>query len=138
MVFMHSPCVNNVSKVAAVAVGLCWFGGFLWAAPPLFGWNRYALEGAGVSCSVVWERADANHSSYIFAIFVCCFIIPLTIIVFSYYGVYKTVSTALSVQATVCYDNPPPSSPSTPPPPPHPAPRPLFDVAGCKLLTLVA
>ncbi|XP_076469691.1 pinopsin-like [Babylonia areolata] len=78
-------------KVAFVAILACWLGGFLWAFLPLVGWNEYVLEGAGISCSVVWESTNASYTSYIITIFFTCLVIPLGFIIFSYYGVYMTI-----------------------------------------------
>ena len=89
--------------MAAAGIGVCWGVGFLWASLPLFGWNEYVLEGAGISCSVVWESSSPNHTSYVFTIFVFCFLIPLAIIVFSYQGVYGAVSIVLFVCGNCCY-----------------------------------
>ncbi|XP_070193483.1 pinopsin-like [Littorina saxatilis] len=77
--------------VAGLSIAACWIGGFMWAAFPLFGWNEYVLEGAGVSCSVVWETSNSNYTSYIFVIFVFCLVIPLAVMGFSYYGVFMTI-----------------------------------------------
>ncbi|XP_070193485.1 parapinopsin-like, partial [Littorina saxatilis] len=78
-------------KMACVSIALCWLGGFLWAAAPLFGWNEFRLEGAGVSCSVVWESTNPTYTSYIFVIFTFCLVIPLALMVFSYYHVFMTI-----------------------------------------------
>ncbi|KAK7496631.1 hypothetical protein BaRGS_00012038 [Batillaria attramentaria] len=78
-------------RVAGIAVGGCWAGGAVWSVMPLLGWNEYVMEGAGLSCSVVWESRDPVYSSYIFTIFVFCLCLPLTVMVFSYYNVFMTI-----------------------------------------------
>ncbi|KAL8561006.1 hypothetical protein ACOMHN_050086 [Nucella lapillus] len=93
---LEGPCITH--KVAGAGIGACCFGGLLWASLPLVGWNRYVLEGGGISCSVDWENAHhphhhALHSSYIFTIFVFAFLLPLGVMAFSYYHVYMTVRT---------------------------------------------
>ncbi|BFZ08710.1 hypothetical protein BsWGS_11749 [Bradybaena similaris] len=77
--------------VAFVSCGLCYFLGFLWAIFPAFGWNEFDLEGAGISCSVVWETDDPLYTSYIYAIFVFCLVLPLGIMFYSYWGVLSTL-----------------------------------------------
>nr|BDI63178.1 xenopsin 2 [Peronia verruculata] len=77
--------------VALVSCSGCYFLGFLWAILPAFGWNEYQLEGAGISCSVVWESSDPVYMSYIFTIFVFCLIIPLGVMFYSYWGVLGTL-----------------------------------------------
>ncbi|XP_055882539.1 visual pigment-like receptor peropsin isoform X1 [Biomphalaria glabrata] len=78
-------------SIAYVSCAGCYFLGFIWAIPPAFGWNEFGLEGAGISCSVVWENPDPLYMSYIWAIFFFCFIIPLGIMVYSYWGVLATL-----------------------------------------------
>ena len=71
---------------------LCYAAGFLWAVLPAFGWNEYRLEGAGVSCSVNWADQSVVFASYIYTIFVACFLIPACGMIYSYLGIVKTVS----------------------------------------------
>ncbi|GFO42776.1 melanopsin [Plakobranchus ocellatus] len=70
---------------------LCYGGGLLWSIFPLLGWNEYALEGAGISSSVVWESTDPAFTSYIYAIFFFCLVLPLSVMLYSYYGVLATL-----------------------------------------------
>ncbi|ESO95853.1 hypothetical protein LOTGIDRAFT_64356, partial [Lottia gigantea] len=78
-------------RVATIAVLACYAGGFFWAFVPLVGWNEYTLEGAKISCSVVWESSNPVYTSYIFTIFITCLVIPLAVMFFSYFNVYMTV-----------------------------------------------
>lgn len=57
--------------------------------PPLFGWGSYGPEGGNLSCSVSWEIHDSttHNDSYIAFIFVFGLIIPLIIILSSYFGI---------------------------------------------------
>ncbi|XP_059157588.1 pinopsin-like [Physella acuta] len=77
--------------LAYISCAGCYFLGFVWAIPPAFGWNEFDLEGAGISCSVVWENPDPVYTSYIWAIFFACFVIPLGIMIYSYWGVLATL-----------------------------------------------
>ncbi|XP_050391022.1 parapinopsin [Patella vulgata] len=78
-------------RIAGISVGICWFLGFLWSALPAVGWNRYALEGAEISCSVVWQSDNPSDMSYIFVIFFACLVVPLGVMFFSYFNVYMTI-----------------------------------------------
>ncbi|XP_025107397.1 visual pigment-like receptor peropsin isoform X2 [Pomacea canaliculata] len=78
-------------RVAGGSIALCWLGGFLWAALPLVGWNEYRLEGGGISCSVVWESTSTLYTSYIWAIFFFCFLLPVGVMFFSYYHIFMTI-----------------------------------------------
>ena len=81
-----------VSQMVWCGILVCWLCGMVWAAFPLMGWNTYVLEGGGVSCGIVWESVNTNYSSYVFAIFVFSFIVPLAIMLFSYIGIMRSVS----------------------------------------------
>ena len=81
-----------ICQVAGAAVLGCWAWGFLWAVLPVLGWNEYRLEGAGISCSVVWESALPSYTVYIFAIFFVCLVFPVSVMTFCYFHVFSTVS----------------------------------------------
>ncbi|KAL8607605.1 hypothetical protein ACOMHN_003524 [Nucella lapillus] len=86
-----APVITH--RLAGMAIAVCFLLGLFWAAVPMLGWNRYVLEGIGVACSVSWQPGpDAGHTSYILAIFVCCFLLPLLAITFCYVGIYRAVS----------------------------------------------
>ena len=59
--------------------------------PPLFGWNRYILEGMGTTCSFDYITRSVTHRSFILGMFFGGFILPLLIIVFCYISIYITV-----------------------------------------------
>nr|KAG5713827.1 hypothetical protein BaRGS_024454 [Batillaria attramentaria] len=79
-------------RMSSLAIGMCFLFGLFWTTMPLLGWNRYTQEGIGVQCSVEWESGDSAVTSYIFSIFVFCFLLPLTVMVFCYANIYKAVS----------------------------------------------
>ncbi|RUS84727.1 hypothetical protein EGW08_007514, partial [Elysia chlorotica] len=81
-------------KMAVLSCAMCFVGGFLWSALPLMGWNEYTLEGAGISSSVVWESTDPSYTSYIYAIFFACLVLPLVVMFYAYHGVLRTVSSS--------------------------------------------
>ncbi|XP_053319642.1 pinopsin-like [Spea bombifrons] len=61
-----------------------WIFCLIWAIAPLFGWSSYGPEGVLTSCSIGWEVRSWNNYSYIIAYFLTCFVIPVSIIGFSY------------------------------------------------------
>ncbi|XP_056425854.1 pinopsin-like [Hyla sarda] len=61
-----------------------WLFCLVWAIAPLFGWSSYGPEGVQTSCSIGWEERSWSNYSYLIAYFLTCFIIPVTIIGFSY------------------------------------------------------
>ena len=66
-----------------ILIGFCFLIGMLCAGAPLFGWSYYSLEGALTSCSVEWAERSFSVFSYNIFIFVCSFLIPFIIIVFT-------------------------------------------------------
>lgn len=78
-------------QVALLSLMACGAHALTWTVPPLVGWNRYVLEGAGLSCSVDFESRETSDRVYQIAIFTSCFFLPCTIILFCYYHVYMTV-----------------------------------------------
>ncbi|XP_014598495.1 PREDICTED: pinopsin-like [Polistes canadensis] len=60
--------------------------------PPLFGWGSYGPEAGNVSCSVSWEVHDSatNSDSYIAFLFTLGLVLPVVIIVTSYFAILTT------------------------------------------------
>ncbi|XP_060080415.1 visual pigment-like receptor peropsin [Ylistrum balloti] len=86
--------LNNalITKCRAICSVLACYGlGFFWATLPLLGWNSYQLEGLMTSCSVLWDTKKPADYSYNVVIFFTCFMLPVIIMSFCYYKVYRTV-----------------------------------------------
>ncbi|KAF4114720.1 opsin-1, short-wave-sensitive 1 [Onychostoma macrolepis] len=71
---------------AVGAVVFTWIIGIGCATPPFWGWSRYIPEGIGTSCGPDWytKSEEYNSESYTYFLLVTCFIMPMTIIIFSY------------------------------------------------------
>ena len=80
-----------VDKRALLVVTMLWLYSFSFAIAPVAGWSRYTTEGIGTSCSVHWQLSDANAVSYTICIFLGCFVTPVTVILISYFKVYKAI-----------------------------------------------
>ena len=76
-----TKCISY--RMTCVIICLCCLLSLVWAGAPLIGWSYYSLEGALTSCSVEWKARTANVISYNVTIFLCTFIIPLFIILFT-------------------------------------------------------
>ncbi|XP_072099053.1 pinopsin-like [Mobula birostris] len=61
-----------------------WLWSLVWTAPPLFGWCSYVPEGLRTSCGPNWYTGGTNNNSYVAALFITCFVVPLSLIIFSY------------------------------------------------------
>ncbi|XP_030336291.1 short-wave-sensitive opsin 1 [Strigops habroptila] len=74
------------SKHALVVVVATWVIGIGVAIPPFFGWSRYVPEGLQCSCGPDWYTVGTKYRSeyYTWFLFIFCFIVPLSLIIFSY------------------------------------------------------
>ncbi|RLV98644.1 hypothetical protein DV515_00010540 [Chloebia gouldiae] len=83
-------CISNSSM--SVALLLIWVAAFFWSAAPLLGWGSYTDRMYG-TCEIDWAKANFStiYKSYIVSIFICCFFLPVTVMVFSYVSIINTV-----------------------------------------------
>ncbi|NXU31163.1 OPSP protein, partial [Thalassarche chlororhynchos] len=75
-----------------------WSWSLLWTTPPLLGWSSYVPEGLRTSCGPNWYTGGSNNSSDILALFVTCFVMPLSLILFSYTNLLMTLRAAAAQQ----------------------------------------
>uniref|UniRef100_A0A7M4F1Z5 Pinopsin-like n=1 Tax=Crocodylus porosus TaxID=8502 RepID=A0A7M4F1Z5_CROPO len=71
-------------KHALMGCAFTWIWSLLWRVPPILGWSSYIPEGLRTSCGPNWYAGGSNNNSYITALFVTCFVLPLSMIRFSY------------------------------------------------------
>ncbi|XP_047345879.1 pinopsin-like [Vespa velutina] len=69
-----------------------WIYALSLSLPPLFGWGSYGPEAGNVSCSVSWEVHDSatNSDSYIGFLFILGLVLPVIVIVTSYFAIVIT------------------------------------------------
>ncbi|NWZ88240.1 OPSUV protein, partial [Poecile atricapillus] len=74
------------SRHALLVVAATWIIGVGVAVPPFFGWSRYVPEGLQCSCGPDWYTVGTKYKSeyYTWFLFIFCFIVPLSLIIFSY------------------------------------------------------
>ncbi|XP_053130474.1 pinopsin-like isoform X2 [Hemicordylus capensis] len=68
-----------------------WVWALAWTVPPLWGWSSYVPEGLRTSCGPNWYTGGSLNNSYILALFVTCFAMPLSMILFSYASLLMTL-----------------------------------------------
>ncbi|KAG8451754.1 hypothetical protein GDO86_003809 [Hymenochirus boettgeri] len=71
-------------KHAVLGCTFTWVWALMWSSPPLFGWCSYVPEGLRTSCGPNWYTGGTNNNSYIMTLFLTCFAMPLSTIIFSY------------------------------------------------------
>uniref|UniRef100_A0A7M4F0U3 Pinopsin-like n=1 Tax=Crocodylus porosus TaxID=8502 RepID=A0A7M4F0U3_CROPO len=81
-------------KHALMGCAFTWIWSLLWRVPPILGWSSYIPEGLRTSCGPNWYAGGSNNNSYITALFVTCFVLPLSMIRFSYTNLLAIVSQA--------------------------------------------
>ncbi|NXY26771.1 OPSUV protein, partial [Atrichornis clamosus] len=74
------------SRHALLVVAATWVLGVSVAIPPFLGWSRYVPEGLQCSCGPDWYTVGTKYKSeyYTWFLFIFCFIVPLSLIIFSY------------------------------------------------------
>ncbi|XP_060931816.1 parietopsin [Limanda limanda] len=68
-----------------------WVYCLFWAVAPLFGWSSYGPEGVQTSCSLAWEERSWSNYSYLILYTLLCFILPVTVIIYCYSKVLKSM-----------------------------------------------
>ncbi|XP_051880818.1 opsin-5-like [Pristis pectinata] len=86
----RAHCISPGSII--VSLTLVWAAALFWSGAPLFGWGSYTDQLYG-TCEIDWARAmfSTVYKSYIISVFVCCFFLPVIVMVFSYVSIIKTV-----------------------------------------------
>ncbi|KAF1620741.1 Pinopsin, partial [Eudyptes chrysolophus] len=87
--FQHRHAVSGCAST--------WSWSLLRTTPPLLGWSSYVPEGLRTSCGPNWYTGGSNNS-YILALFVTCFMMPLSLTLFSYTNLLRTLRAAAAQQ----------------------------------------
>ncbi|XP_062594087.1 opsin-VA-like [Saccostrea cucullata] len=89
LVVVHSRKIGTISaKIIALA---CFAYSLCFALAPLFGWSSFELEPIGTSCGPNWVGIALDDISFNLTLFFLCFLVPLSVILFSYTMVYKKI-----------------------------------------------
>uniref|UniRef100_A0A670KII6 G-protein coupled receptors family 1 profile domain-containing protein n=1 Tax=Podarcis muralis TaxID=64176 RepID=A0A670KII6_PODMU len=83
---------------AVLGCAFTWGWSFIWTVPPLLGWSSYVPEGLRTSCGPNWYSGGSSNNSYIMTLFVTCFAMPLSTILFSYANLLMTLRTVAAQQ----------------------------------------
>eukprot|EP00795_Rhopilema_esculentum_P002977 gene2977-1231_t len=66
-----------------------WLFSFFWAVVPFLGWSSYALEDDNLRCSINWNGKSASDKSYVAALYVFCYILPVGMMLFAFSAVKR-------------------------------------------------
>lgn len=78
-------------KYKCYVIGGTWLYGFMMVLPPLFGWGRYSIDLYKPSCTFDYYSSDWNTKSFAIFLLVCGFVIPASIILYCYSGMFKNI-----------------------------------------------
>ncbi|XP_069771586.1 opsin 6, group member b [Narcine bancroftii] len=84
---------HRVDKCNVVlTLSVVWLTALFWSITPLLGWGSYT-DGMYGTCEINWIQATYSmaYKCYIIGIFLCCFFLPVSIMIFSYVSIIKMV-----------------------------------------------
>ncbi|XP_078359135.1 rhodopsin, G0-coupled-like [Oculina patagonica] len=85
LVFLYKSQRAFSRRRAVRATVAMWLYALFWSVMPLCGWSGFELEGVGTSCSVRWKSRDRLDLSYNICLIIACYVLPVSIMVASYY-----------------------------------------------------
>ncbi|KAF1375371.1 hypothetical protein PFLUV_G00219190 [Perca fluviatilis] len=68
-----------------------WLYTLFWSLPPFFGWSAYVPEGLMTSCTWDYMTFTPSVRAYTMLLFVCVFFVPLFIIMYCYYCIFRAI-----------------------------------------------
>ena len=84
---------NEFSRKRAIVLSvLLWCYSLFWSLMPVLGWSSFEQEGIGTSCSPSWRSREAVDVSYTVCLILACFVLPVAVIIYCYYKIYKATS----------------------------------------------
>ncbi|XP_022792205.1 melanopsin-like [Stylophora pistillata] len=87
---LTSSTTITFQKAVRISVAL-WLYSLFWSVMPLCGWSGYAQEGIGTSCAVKWRSRDKLDLSYNICLIFACFLLPVSVMSFSYFKCCKEI-----------------------------------------------
>jgi len=84
----HKRCT---AKKACVIIVCVWLYSLLFSSLPLFGLNNYVPEGYLTSCSFDYLSTSLSSRVFVFVFFVAAWLLPVSLIVYSYMRIYFIV-----------------------------------------------
>ncbi|XP_062269657.1 melanopsin-A-like [Platichthys flesus] len=78
-------------RKALSILAVAWVYSMGWSLPPFFGWSAYVPEGLMTSCSWDYMTFTPSVRSYTMLLFTFVFFIPLSIIIFCYFCIFRAI-----------------------------------------------
>ncbi|XP_060795022.1 opsin 4b [Neoarius graeffei] len=83
-------------KRALIILVLAWLYTLCWSLPPFFGWSAYVPEGLMTSCTWDYMTFTPSVRAYTMLLFVCVFFIPLFVIMYCYFCIFRAIRNTTS------------------------------------------
>lgn len=80
-------------KRALLVLMAAWVYSLGWSLPPFFGWSAYVPEGLLTSCTWDYVTFTPSVRAYTMLLFIFVFFIPLIVIVYCYFFIFKAIRT---------------------------------------------
>lgn len=81
------------TKPIIITLSVCLLMTFGFSISPLLGWNKYTYSGVGTSCAIDLATDNTNGQSFVITICVIYFILPVSLMIFTYGSIYVKVCT---------------------------------------------
>uniref|UniRef100_A0A8C5BBG8 Opsin 4 n=1 Tax=Gadus morhua TaxID=8049 RepID=A0A8C5BBG8_GADMO len=92
--FVITRPLASIGMLSRRRAGLVLMGAWLyslaWSLPPFFGWSAYVPEGLMTSCSWDYMTFSPGVRAYTMLLFIFVFFIPLFIIIYCYYFIFRS------------------------------------------------
>lgn len=80
----------------AAMIAFTWLYGIMAMFPPLVGWNEFVPSASGISCCPNWVPETKAGVAYNALLVFVGFVLPLSVVIFCYYRIYKYVILAVA------------------------------------------
>lgn len=84
-----NPNVRLSKRNLGLVIAGSWVYGLVSMFPPLIGWNRFVPGAAYISCGPDWTDNSPAGMSYNLMLVVLGFFLPLSVMCFAYYRIYR-------------------------------------------------
>ncbi|XP_056326889.1 melanopsin-A [Danio aesculapii] len=92
-------------KRALLILLVAWAYSLGWSLPPFFGWSAYVPEGLLTSCTWDYMTFTPSVRAYTMLLFIFVFFIPLIIIIYCYFFIFRSIRTTNEAVGKINGDN---------------------------------
>ncbi|KAG9346185.1 hypothetical protein JZ751_008008 [Albula glossodonta] len=98
--------IGVMSRKRALAIlAAAWVYSMGWSLPPFFGWSAYVPEGLLTSCSWDYTTFSPSVRAYTMLLFTFVFFIPLFIIIYCYFFIFRAIRDTNKAVGKITGDN---------------------------------